>query len=57
MSGNSVAMRLPKGLASIQAWIDRGMAWRRLVFHAKAAQAQFNIDKVWGSAKPSIDQA
>ena len=50
MSGNSVAMRLPKGLG-VDPGLDWIVEWRGndLVFQAKdRPKRKFNIDKVWG---------
>ena len=49
-SGNSVALRLPKGLG-VDPGLDWTVEWRgdALVFHAKdRPKREFNIDKVWG---------
>jgi len=53
MSGNSVAMRLPKGLG-VDPGLDWTVEWRGndLVFQVKdRPKRKFNIEKVWGSAK------
>jgi antitoxin VapB len=55
-SGNSVALRLPKGLGVPEGTEMRMVREDRMTFRVEPAvmpKRKFNIDKVWGCAKDS----